>query len=114
MLDVSLGEMAIILLVAVLVIGPKELPTVVRHITDWIRQIRAISQQITSQFSALDKSGEIQKLRNELQEQAKFIRDAEGNLYRTYDISDLATPTSPEKPAVLDEGEQHHAATPPT
>ena len=29
MQDVSLGEMAIILLVAVLVIGPKELPTVV-------------------------------------------------------------------------------------
>jgi Tat protein translocase TatB subunit len=92
MFDISLGEMALIMAVAVLVIGPKELPTVIKKVTGWIRQLRAMAQQITDQFSDVAGMDEIQKLRQELQEQAKFIRDAEGNLYRTYDISDMMPP----------------------
>ena len=98
MLDVSLGELAIIMVVALIVIGPKELPTVIKHVTHWLRQLRAFSQQITSQLSSLDQSGEILKLKEELQEHARFIRDAEGKLYRTYDISDLMPPTPPPMP----------------
>ncbi len=94
MLDISLGEIALILLVAVLVIGPKELPTVVHHLAGWVRKARHFSQHLTAQFSALDQSGEIEKLRAELQEHARFIKDAEGKLYRTYDISDLMPPES--------------------
>lgn len=104
MLDVSLGELAIIMVVALIVIGPKELPTVIRHITDWLRQLRSFSQQITSQLSSLDQSGEILKLKEELQEQARFIRDAEGKIYLTYDISDLMPPAPASLPS------EEHAA----
>lgn len=97
MFDISFGELALIMLVAVLVIGPKELPAVVQKVTGWIRQMRMMAQQITDQFQDHAELGEIKKLREELQEQAKFIRDAEGNLYRTYDLSDVVPPAIEDK-----------------
>lgn len=110
MLDVSLGELAIIMVVAVLVIGPKELPTVIAHVTRWIRKIRAFSQQITSQFMSLEEMDEIHKLRQELREQASYIRDAEGKLYRTYDISDIM----PSSQTVIPEAANSEAVPPQT
>lgn len=89
MFDIGLSELALIVVVAALVIGPKEIPTVVRKLSGWMRQLRHFSNQLRMQFDLLDESGEINKLREELQEQARYIRDAEGKLYRRYDISDL-------------------------
>jgi sec-independent protein translocase protein TatB len=40
MFDVGFSEMLLIALVALLVFGPKQLPTIVREITFWVRKIR--------------------------------------------------------------------------
>jgi sec-independent protein translocase protein TatB len=89
MFDIGLSELALILVVAVLVIGPDQMPEVARKVSGWVRRARYYTHQIRDQFDLLDESGEIKKLREELQEQAKYIRDEEGKLYRTYDISDF-------------------------
>jgi Sec-independent protein translocase protein TatA len=89
MLDISFGELALIVIVAAFVIKPQDVPALIQKITGWIRQFRAFSQQLREQFTGFAGAEEIAKLKEELQEQAKYIRDAEGKLYRSYDISDL-------------------------
>ena len=96
MFDIGLSELALILVVAVLVIGPDQLPTVARKLGGWVRKFKYYSHQISKQFDLMDESGEMSKLREELREHAKYIRDEEGKLYRTYDISDMMDEKKPD------------------
>lgn len=89
MFDLSLAEMAVVGVVIVLAIGPKELPTVLRTMGRWLRRLKSLAAQFKQQFALLDEDGEMEKLKAELQENATYIKDAEGKLYRSYDISDL-------------------------
>ncbi len=97
MFDVGLSELALIVVVAALVLGPKEIPVVVRKLSGLMRNVRYYSRQLRDQFDLIDESGEIAKLREELQEQARYIRDAEGKLYRTYDISEMVEKKNPDE-----------------
>jgi len=87
--ELSFAEIAVIFVVAVLVIGPKELPTIMRAVSKGMRQLREVASQFRRQFDLLDENGEMAKLQQELREQATFIENERGEVFRSYDISDL-------------------------
>ena len=87
MFGLSMGELAIILLVAVVVVGPKELPTVVRAVVRTLAQIRGIGQEFRKNFDELAKEAELNALRDEFI-QLPTIIDLEGKEQPVYDISD--------------------------
>ncbi len=93
MFDLSLVELAVILLVVVLVIGPNELPVLLRTIGRVLNKIREFSEQLKSQLALFDENGEMEKLRTELQERVTYIKGDDGNLYPSYDITDVVDTT---------------------
>lgn len=93
MLDLSLAEIGFIVLVAVIFLGPKEIPVVARTLTHWLREVKQFVHELTATFrSAVNESGLLEDkdaIARELESDMRYIRDMEGQLRRVYDISNI-------------------------
>ena len=67
MLDVGWSEMALILLVALVVIGPKDLPRVARTVGKWTAKARSMAREFQRSFDDMAREAELQDLKAELQ-----------------------------------------------
>ena len=66
------GEMIIIALLAVIVVGPKDLPKVMRTLGGWMARIRAMGNEFKSAFDDIDTHEDIKELRAEMAELRKM------------------------------------------
>ena len=96
MFDIAWSEMAVIIVVALIVIGPKDVPVVLKTIKEWRSKLQLFREEMTSVANGIMKEAEIQHMRQELQNEAlqinnriRQIVDLEGNLRDAYDIADI-------------------------
>lgn len=82
------GEMVIIVLLAIIVVGPKDLPKVMRKLGNFMARIRAMGQEFKDAFDDMDADDEIKSLRAEI-EQMKNLGYLDDELQD--DIRDLNT-----------------------
>ena len=66
MLDIGFPEFLIIAFVLLIVVGPKDLPKVLRSITSFIRKIKSMASQFHSGIDDLANESEITDLRKEV------------------------------------------------
>jgi len=66
--DVGWQELFIIGLVAIVVIGPKELPRVLRTVTLGIRKVRGMARDFQDGLEELAREADLQDLRKEIEE----------------------------------------------
>jgi len=66
--DVGWQELFIIGLVAIIVIGPKELPRVLRTVTLGIRKVRGMARDFQDGLEELAREADLQELRKEIEE----------------------------------------------
>ena len=59
MLNIGWGEMAVIAVVTLIVVGPKELPNVLRTGAHWMRQVRKLSREFQSGVDSLVREAEL-------------------------------------------------------
>lgn len=78
MFDLSVAEMAVIAVVALVVIGPKDLPVMLKTIGRWLGRLRRFGRGVMQQLE-LDS----------LEEDAKTIRNEAGEVFKAYDMSDV-------------------------
>lgn len=67
MLDIGWSEMLIILVVALLVIGPKDLPKVARQIGRWTGKARAMAREFQRSFDDMAREAELEEIKAGLQ-----------------------------------------------
>ena len=65
MLDLGWQELFIIALVALIVVGPKDLPILVRSIAKWLRSMRKILWTFQASIEEVGREAELNKLRDE-------------------------------------------------
>jgi sec-independent protein translocase protein TatB len=100
-LDIGWPEMAVILLVALIVIGPKDLPKVARQVGKWAGKARAMAREFQRSIDDMAREAELDEIKKELQKVqhgsiGQTIRDAvdpEGDLERALDIEDRSSQT---------------------
>lgn len=73
MFDLSIWEIAIIGVVAVLVIGPSELPRALMTAGKWMRKFRAITSSFRTGLDAMIRETEMKELEEKWAEQNKKI-----------------------------------------
>ena len=78
MFDLSLAEIAFIAVIALVVIGPKELPIVLRTIGRWIGRFKRFVNGVMQQLELDD-----------LQQDVRVIQNDAGEIFESYDLSDL-------------------------
>lgn len=65
MFDIGWGELVVIGIVALIAIGPKELPTVLRSLGQWIGKIRRMAGEFQGQFQEAMREAEMADLKKQ-------------------------------------------------
>ncbi|MEX2644334.1 MAG: Sec-independent protein translocase protein TatB [Acetobacterales bacterium] len=68
MLDLSWAEMAVIAAVAIVVIGPKELPRVLRTVGQWVRRLRRMASEFQDSVDEMVREADLDDLRNRVEQ----------------------------------------------
>ncbi len=97
MFEFSWPEMLVVALVALLVVGPQELPSVIRNCKKIITKIKSVAKEFTDSITEIDEIKDIKSEAKKLNDDLKVIIDLEGNKQQTYDISDLMSEKKPKK-----------------
>ncbi len=66
MFDISWGELVLIGMVALIVIGPKELPTVLRTVGQWMTKMRRMAADFQGQFQEAMREAEFADLKKQV------------------------------------------------
>jgi len=74
MLDISWTEFLLIGVVALIVIGPKELPAVLRTVGQWTRKARTMAADFQNQFQEAMREAEMADLKKQVDEVAQDIK----------------------------------------
>ncbi len=62
MFDIAGTELLLIVVIAVIVVGPKDLPKMMRGMGRWARKIRAASSEFRRQFDQLAREAELDEI----------------------------------------------------
>jgi sec-independent protein translocase protein TatB len=111
MFDIAPSELLLVIIVAVIAIGPKELPAALRTVGRWIAQMRRMSAHFRTGFDAMIREAEMEDLEKKWAAQnAKIMAE------HPADAPPEAEPTGayPARPAPLPPVEQAEGAPAPT
>lgn len=73
MFGVDSTELIIVAVLALLFIGPKELPSTMRTVGRWVGKIRAVSRHFTSGFEAMIREAELEEMEKKWREENERI-----------------------------------------
>lgn len=120
MFDFSIGEIAVIGVVALVVLGPERMPKVARTFGEWIGKAQRYVNEVKSDINREMELAELKKLQEEARSAAQSIQSSvqglQADLHRA--ASDLQNPLQmsaaappPADNAFEDAGEQWHSHT---
>jgi sec-independent protein translocase protein TatB len=66
MFDFSWSHILIVLIVALVVVGPKDLPKLMRIVGHWVGKARAMADQFRKSFDEMARQSELDELRQEI------------------------------------------------
>src|SRR5688500_3763376 len=75
MFDIGWSELVLIGIVALVVIGPKELPGVLRMIGQWMTKIRRMAGEFQGQFNEAMREAEMADLKKQVEQITDSARD---------------------------------------
>ena len=67
MFDIGWSEMAVVALVALIVIGPKDLPRVARNVGQWVAKGRAMGREFHRALEDMAREAELDKVKSEIE-----------------------------------------------
>lgn len=67
MLDIGWNELLIVALVTILVVGPKELPHVLRTVTQFVRKLRSMASEFQSGLDDLAREAELEEFKQSVE-----------------------------------------------
>jgi sec-independent protein translocase protein TatB len=73
MFDIGAGELLVILIIAVVVIGPKDLPLAMRTAGRWIGKVRRVSAHFRSGIDAMVREAELEEMEKKWKAQNEEI-----------------------------------------
>ncbi len=76
MFDIGWGELVLIGIVALIAIGPKELPTVMRSVGHWMGKIRRMANEFQGQFQEALREAELSDLKKQADDIKTAVTDA--------------------------------------
>jgi len=121
MFDISWTEFLLIGVVALIVIGPKELPAVMRTMGQWTRKVRGMAADFQNQFQEAMREAEMADLKKQVDDIAhdvknydplKDVRADIENIGKDLDstVAPQTAAESPSAPAIAESADNEEAA----
>ena len=104
MFNLGWGELVVIGIVALIAIGPKELPTVLRTLGQWMGKVRRMANEFQGQFQEALREAEFADLKKHADDisssVAEFstidpLADAQKDIERAFETTEPVTDTKP-------------------
>ncbi|MDE2167128.1 MAG: twin-arginine translocase subunit TatB [Alphaproteobacteria bacterium] len=100
MFDFSWSELALIAVVALVVIGPKDLPRVMKNVAFWVRKARSMAREFQGSIEEMMRDAELDDVKRDLDQATRFNFDEEmsktidpqGELRRSLSAPELSNP----------------------
>src|SRR6187549_2183099 len=85
MFDIGWSELLVIAVVAIVVIGPKDLPRVLRSVGKWTGQVKRMARDFQNQFNEALREAEIDSIKKEVEDIGKIdpLADVKTEMART-------------------------------
>lgn len=103
MFDLDWGKLALIGAIALIVIGPKDLPKALRMAGFWVRKARSMASEFQSSVEQMAREAELQELREKVEKASRV--DVDGEIRKAVDpdnkIADAFTPPNLPDPAAI-------------
>jgi sec-independent protein translocase protein TatB len=119
MFDISWTEFLLIGVVALIVIGPKELPAVMRTLGQWTRKVRGMATEFQNQFQEAIREAEMADLKKEVDDLAHDVKnfdplkEVRADLERTGEVVKRSLASTPEPAATLSDSRAETALAEP-
>jgi sec-independent protein translocase protein TatB len=99
MFDIGWSEMAVIMLVALIVIGPKDLPRLARTLGQWVAKGRGMAREFQRSLEDMAREAELDDVKREIEKVGRMdikksiekTIDPTGDLNRAFDPTSRAT-----------------------
>ncbi|MCT2398215.1 Sec-independent protein translocase protein TatB [Novosphingobium mangrovi (ex Huang et al. 2023)] len=111
MFDIGASELLMVVIVAVVVIGPKDMPMAMRTAGRWIGKMRKISGHFRSGIDAMVREAELEEMEKKWREQNEAImrstpklptaEEMQAPIASAPELSDQSTPSEPETPSTF-------------
>jgi sec-independent protein translocase protein TatB len=104
MFDIGWGELVVIGIVALIAIGPKELPTVLRSLAQWMAKIRRMAAEFQGQFQEALREAEVADLKKQAEDLSSTVTDftkfdpmasAQKEMERAFEMPDTGNAAEP-------------------
>lgn len=76
MFDIGWGELVLIGIIALIAIGPKELPAVMRSLGHWMGKVRRMANEFQGQFQEALREAELSDLKKQAEDLKTSVTDA--------------------------------------
>ena len=109
MFNFGWGELVVIGIVALIAIGPKELPTVLRTLGQWMGKVRRMANEFQGQFQEAMREAEFADLKKHAEDISSSvseignidpIADAQKDVERAFEETPASDTTAPATPAI--------------
>lgn len=111
MFDIGWSELLVIGVVALIVIGPKDLPKALSTMGKWVARARSMAREFQNNVDDMVRQAELDELREQVQKARNFNLtdeleksiDPDGGVRKTLAVEDFTSPAQPkpdDKPAV--------------
>lgn len=95
MLDIGWTEIAVILVIAILVVGPKDLPKAMRSVAKIVGKVKAMMREFQGNIDEMIKETELEEVKNQissarhmnLDNKISETIDSDGELSKSMDLS---------------------------
>jgi sec-independent protein translocase protein TatB len=109
MFDIGWSELVIVGVVALIVIGPKELPGVLRMAGQWIGKVRRMAADFQGQFQEAMREAEMADLKKQVDDIADSTRDFTSDFDPMRSMEDAFDDPLAEKPKAADDADDDAA-----
>ncbi len=126
MFDIGGWEFLIIMIIALVVIGPKDLPATIRNVSGWVRKARSLAREFQSGLSEIARDTELDTVQNEIREglgldegedignrirrEVEDAVDPDGDLRETLEAEDFMDDPLADDPDASETGETDETA----
>ena len=99
MFDIGWTEITVILVIAIIAIGPKDLPKVLRKVGQWVAKAKAMTRDFRGHVDEMIRETEIDEVKKQIDSIDKFDAnsalentiDADGDIREAFDFDDSNT-----------------------
>ena len=102
MFDIAPTELLLVAFVALVVIGPKDLPKAMRVVGHWVGRARGVARQFRSGFDAMVREAELEEMEKKwAEENARIMREHPQPAPDPEPATEAETPVTVEKPEIV-------------